>query len=429
MSQYYALPDAENGFSAAVTSFCKKLLESGAVEAVMAPQRLPNNPMVHHTLVQDASKLNNVDPSAPVMNINGGTLAARLTRQDPGGKIGMLLRPCELRAYAELVKLNQGDRDYVLLIGTDCYGTFEPPAFQTWAENASNGNGAFLDAVRSSDEAPKDAPEIRKNCRACEYPTPDIADIQIQLMGVDGAGAVTSGTEAGAAVLSELGLSEQGEPANREKAVGDIVAKRTAVRDALFEEVRTELLPMEKILNELSRCINCYNCRDACPVCYCRSCVFDGQTFEHPSSQYFEVGAEEGRRQDSHGHPVFPHHQNGSHEHVLRGMRAVHERLSHGNPGRRHLPHGRSENAGGLRLRSGQELRRNPPADDVPGRGTGAQVRIAWVKSYKKQSIGGFARSGGPTTVDRRWRKKTGKRTKRKSWTRRPWITILSRKS
>ena len=294
MSQYYALPDAENGFSAAVTSFCKKLLESGAVQAVMAPQRLPNSPMVHHTLVQDASKLNNADPSAPVMNINGGTLAARLTRQDPGGKIGVLLRPCELRAYAELVKLNQGDRDYALLIGTDCYGTFEPPDFHTWAGNASNGNGAFLEAVRSSGEAPKDAPEIRKSCRACEYPTPDIADIQIQLMGVDGAGAVTSGTEAGAAVLSTLGLSEKGEPSNRQKAVGDIVAKRTAFRDTLFEEVRTELLPMEKILNELSRCINCYNCRDACPVCYCRSCVFDGQTFEHPSSQYLKWAQRKG---------------------------------------------------------------------------------------------------------------------------------------
>jgi formate dehydrogenase subunit beta len=37
----------------------------------------------------------------------------------------------------------------------------------------------------------------------------------------------------------------------------------------------------------LAACVNCYNCRVACPVCYCRECVFVTDVFDHDPAQYF----------------------------------------------------------------------------------------------------------------------------------------------
>ena len=38
--------------------------------------------------------------------------------------------------------------------------------------------------------------------------------------------------------------------------------------------------------DRLAACINCYNCRVACPVCYCKECVFVTDTFRHNADQY-----------------------------------------------------------------------------------------------------------------------------------------------
>jgi formate dehydrogenase subunit beta len=243
--------------------------------------------MVQHTLVRDPAALRAVDPVAPVLPVNGGILAAQLTRQDPGGLIGALLRPCEMRAFVELVKLHQGDRDRLLLLGIDCMGTFEPPAYRIWDQAHPDSSPAFLEAMRSGGPAPQGAPELRRCCQACEHPTPEGADIQIQLVGTGSQGpCLAAGTGRGEETLEALGLSEMEPPAQRKGAVEAWVKGRVSFRDRLFEETEAQLLPLEKLLAELALCINCYNCRDVCPVCYCKTCVMDSSAMEHPASQY-----------------------------------------------------------------------------------------------------------------------------------------------
>jgi formate dehydrogenase subunit beta len=43
---------------------------------------------------------------------------------------------------------------------------------------------------------------------------------------------------------------------------------------------------LEKLSEYLANCVNCYNCRVACPVCYCRECVFVTDVFDHDPGQY-----------------------------------------------------------------------------------------------------------------------------------------------
>lgn len=295
MSGHFALyDDDKKDLPEALSALCRKLLESGAVDALLVAQHLPGSPMVQHTLVRSPDKLLAVDPAAPVLPVNGGVLAARLTRQDPGGRVGALLRPCEIRAFFELVKLHQGDRQRIFLIGMDCMGTFEPPAYRDWAKANPDGSGKFLEAMLGQGAPPQGAPQLRRCCRACEFPTGEGADLQLLLVGADGGPCLFAATEAGEAVAKDLNLKTVEAPGKRPKALETWIKGRTESRDQLFKEVESDLLPMDRLLGELSACISCYNCREVCPVCYCKSCVFEGNTFEHPASQYLRMAKKKG---------------------------------------------------------------------------------------------------------------------------------------
>jgi formate dehydrogenase subunit beta len=294
MSKSFAMPQAQ-GLLGSVTELCRGLLEREQAEAILIPQRLPKGNMIQHTLVKDPAALKAVDPVAPVLPVHGGILAARVTRQDPGGIVAALLRPCEIRGFVELVKLHQGDRERLLLLGIDCMGTFEPPAYQRWSKEHPDGNAAFLGAMLAQGNPPQGSPELRRCCRACEYPTPEGADIQILLVGADGSsGRLLAATPKGEAAAEALGLSTAELPGQRGTAVESLVKKRTQSRDQLFQEVEADLLPLDRLLGELAPCINCYNCRDVCPVCYCKTCVMDSSTLEHPASQYLRWARKKG---------------------------------------------------------------------------------------------------------------------------------------
>jgi formate dehydrogenase (coenzyme F420) beta subunit len=295
MSGYFALEDdGKKDPTGAVSGFCRRLVEEGVLDALLVAQHLPDSPMVQHTLVQSPDKLLAVDPVAPVLPVSGGVLAARLTRQDPGGKVGALLRPCEIRAFFELVKLHQGDRERIFLIGMDCMGTFEPPQYREWAKANPEASVQFLEAMLASGKPPQGAPSLRRCCQACEFPTGEGADLQLLFVGTDEGPCLFAGTEAGEAALKGLNLKAIGEPAKRAKAVETWIKGRIESRDRLFKEVESEVLPLDRLLGELSACITCYNCREVCPACYCKSCVFESNTFEHPASQYLKWAKNKG---------------------------------------------------------------------------------------------------------------------------------------
>ncbi|HPP06423.1 MAG TPA: hypothetical protein PLW88_03575, partial [Syntrophorhabdaceae bacterium] len=57
----------------------------------------------------------------PYFGINGATFFYRVFGKDI--KVLMLLRPCEVRAMVELIKLNQIEPDAITMISIDCPGT------------------------------------------------------------------------------------------------------------------------------------------------------------------------------------------------------------------------------------------------------------------------------------------------------------------
>ncbi|MGC8491876.1 MAG: 4Fe-4S dicluster domain-containing protein, partial [Syntrophobacteraceae bacterium] len=139
--------------------------------------------------------------------------------------------------------------------------------------------------------------DISPACKSCEHPVAAGADIAIGLLGTDMEETLLllSNTEKGTKVLEKLGVAgDEYAEESRKSAVAALVSERAAYRDQMFERTSEAVSDVNKLMNYLGNCVNCYNCRVACPVCYCRECVFTTNVFDHDPVQYLRWAKRKG---------------------------------------------------------------------------------------------------------------------------------------
>ena len=110
---------------AALQNFLKSILNREDIGAILAPQALPMKRMVMPALVTDPALLDSIDPLAPVFPMNSAKVVSKLSRKPMGSTVAVVLRPCEIRAFIELLKLKQGRLDEVVMVGIDCLGAYK----------------------------------------------------------------------------------------------------------------------------------------------------------------------------------------------------------------------------------------------------------------------------------------------------------------
>jgi formate dehydrogenase subunit beta len=284
MATFAQLSFQKDEMNTKLGAFFKGMLEKGAVDAVLAPMAQAKNG-VRLTLVTSPDHTAKVDPFAPVAAVSGAKIASSLTARPSGRRLAMVLRPCEIRAVVELAKLKQVNLDDVLLIGTDCLGRYENTDFAKFQEQGGTSE-SFLENAQAGKTAMSDF-DIAGACKICEFPTADNADMKLCTLGAGkGSVYIEAVTSRGRQALEKSGVKTGAAPAGRDEAVKKLVAARTETRDKKFAEYRDEVNTFEALVDKLSACINCYNCRVACPVCYCKECVFVTDTFRHTGEQY-----------------------------------------------------------------------------------------------------------------------------------------------
>jgi formate dehydrogenase (coenzyme F420) beta subunit len=284
MAKFAKLSFQKDELNKKASAFFKGLLEKGAVDAVLVPMAQAKNG-VRLTLITSADHTARVDPFAPIAAVSGAKIASSLTSRPSGRKIAMVLRPCEIRAVVELAKLKQVNLDDVLLIGMDCLGRYENTDFAKFQEQGGTSE-SFLENAQAGKTTLSDF-DIISACKICEFPTADNVDMRLCAIGA-GTGSVfiEAITEKGGQALEKSGLKLGEAPAGRDEAVKKLVAVRTEARDKKFAEFRAEVSTFEALADKLAPCVNCYNCRVACPVCYCKECVFITDTFRHTGEQF-----------------------------------------------------------------------------------------------------------------------------------------------
>jgi formate dehydrogenase subunit beta len=181
-----------------------------------------------------------------------------------GKKIGLVVRSCDARGIIELVKRNQFDREDLFLIGIECYGTVK-----------SSRIGIQEGEIRISEQGVKTGGKkvdigdenLSPNCLRCEYPVPFMADLSLKIEG--NAAKVFALSEKGEKLAALAGISfEKGMPKvpKREKAL-------ERQREG-FEKLK-RMSPEQRLdfwFKQFDKCIKCYGCKEACPICYCKDC-------------------------------------------------------------------------------------------------------------------------------------------------------------
>ncbi len=293
MAECIRLEVNTGNFNAALKEFFSRLLEKNVVDALLLPIRQPDGVMVMSTLVKEPQNIDGLDPLAPVTPVSVARIVSSLTYKTPEYKIAVFMRPCDYRAYVELVKLNQASRESLLVIGTDCIGRLSTRDFLTLVDKY--GETGTLEFIKNSGKL--DGLSLHSACNVCEFPSYKGPDIQLQFIGgdIEKELILVAETEEGKEALSKIELEEGTPIEGHEKAIETIASERKANRDAMFKEYSEAISSFSALRDIMKTCINCYNCRVACPVCYCKECVFVTDTFRHEPDQYLRWAEKRGQ--------------------------------------------------------------------------------------------------------------------------------------
>jgi formate dehydrogenase (coenzyme F420) beta subunit len=291
MAKLAAVKVTDGKTDEAIIDFLKSLIEKGVVADLIVPKALPSGEGVVQTLIRDPRMLGGVCALSPTMPVQSARVVSNLTIKSLGKKVGAVMKSCEIRAIVELTKFLQVKLDNLYLIGIDCPGTFEVPDYARMAQEGKGGEKLNRELLKSMERGEAAAPAgyaFRPACQMCEYPVPQ-ADIVLKLYGY--ATDREIGVEVGEKVEKEIEekgiLSFLGQDSpTRAQVVGKVVDERAKKRDAVFKEFKGMVKDLPSFLDRFATCIRCHNCMVACPICYCKECVFRTAIFEHEGDQF-----------------------------------------------------------------------------------------------------------------------------------------------
>ncbi len=274
-----------------VRAVLAEMLQTGRVRALLVMMGMHDGLGVQPALVTNPDRLRLADPLMPVMPIHmarmGSIIGERGTDETTAeDKIGIVARPCELRGLVELAKLNQVRPTDFVTIGIDCAGTFEGAAWREISKADLQARRRLEESQRAgSPDAPQDA--YRHACTLCETPAAWDAELAMHWIGVED-GLLLEAREAGWLPPSAQPVED---PPARAASLEQLKSARHAVRQAALDAMEARMHPASGaspgLMLEFEPCQRCHNCTVACPICYCKECLFRTDTFQHEPRRYF----------------------------------------------------------------------------------------------------------------------------------------------
>jgi formate dehydrogenase subunit beta len=276
-----------------IRRFLAQLFEYGLVDALFLPLEVDGGAILP-ALVTDPQRLVQANPLAPVMPINAARAVSALTGKHAPERLGAVLRPCEIRALIELVKLQQASLENVLLIGMDCPGTYE---LCDYVEKKRRGEVSLEDIFISAREG--EIPTLegltpRSACRMCMQPVPEHVAIHLQLFGMDPGEGIPLEIEEEIGSRYQGLVEMNGSTDQRAGLIEQLLARRSLARDSEIQAMQAQMAMAGGMVSLFATCIRCHNCMTACPICYCKTCLFKTPAFDHKPDHYYSAARRKG---------------------------------------------------------------------------------------------------------------------------------------
>jgi formate dehydrogenase subunit beta len=224
-------------------------------------------------------------------------------------KLAVVGKPCDMRAIIELQKRERIDGDNLILIGLNCTGTMSPTTAKRMfieefevdpdeviKEDIDEGILTIVlkDGTKKSmnlTELEKKGYGRRENCRRCDINIPRMADLACGKWGAEDeekeSTFIEVCSEKGRNLIDEMieksfiEVKEPHEESLQRREKKDKVERDRARKWKEHDfKIFQELSQSERLnywINEFNKCIKCYGCRDACPICHCDECILEAK--------------------------------------------------------------------------------------------------------------------------------------------------------
>ena len=291
----------------ALTTFMKFLLETKIVDGVLTVRKRNDIYDAVPTLISDPDKIGETAGSLHCGTLNMAKILVKYFAKFPNMKLAITVKPCEANTILELVRRGKIDLKNIIMVGVNCGGTFPPVGTIDMIENVLGINadevineeidkGKFI--IESENGLKKDVNinkleednfGRRSNCRRCELNIPTSADLGFGNWGVIGDysgdySCVEAFSQRGAELLDEAIKSKflfikkpSKEAVNIRQNINDSMielAEKWQLQD--FEGNDNDILSTFSLYDEeFEKCIKCFGCRNACPICYCQECTLE----------------------------------------------------------------------------------------------------------------------------------------------------------
>ena len=170
-------------------------------------------------------------------------LPLRRGEEEDTRKIGIVVKGCDSRSIVQIIQEKGIKREDIVIIGVPCTGVIDPKRinekFPHQTENVDvkeDGKNFVITIDGKTNKILKDELLFEK-CKNCEYPNPVLYDI---------------------IVGNEI-------KSNKKEDYKDV---KTFEKKSLNEK-------WDFWEKQFEKCIRCYACRNACPMCYCKECMVD----------------------------------------------------------------------------------------------------------------------------------------------------------
>ena len=220
--------------------------------AFLTAEEIAQDPSKIDTLVWDSFCTSNL--ATYLLRYYANEPNRRKKREKPYPRVGIAVKGCDCRSVYTLTKERQVQRDSLRLVGVPCVGMVDVRKIREQCTDeivaCQEVDDSISITLRNGESKKIDREEVlRRSCLECRFPKPENTDSIIDT------------------------------PARKPGDGG------RATLEAFEQKSSDE--KWQYFSNELTKCIRCNACRQACPTCWCKECFA-----EHTDLKWIGVGSD-----------------------------------------------------------------------------------------------------------------------------------------
>lgn len=257
-----------------IQKFLKALWINADLDGFVATRNGSEPESWRSLVVEHPDQLDEINPFRPLMCFNLARHLPELAREGRGKRYGLLLRPCEMRAYNAMQERGAPELESGVTVCFDCLGTFPKQEYEWRAERKGSSQKLAHETLQFARQGGIAAYRYRSACQMCELPNAQAADVNIGVIGLPVRKYLLveiGDREAGKRIRSDLitdGQMDSRLIKQRERVLSRMIQRNRLVSERVTSSLKA-LVPkdLEEFLTHLEACGDCQACMENCPIC------------------------------------------------------------------------------------------------------------------------------------------------------------------